>query len=87
MAELRRFFFDDGSSRKRWHIQQRGKQQIVHSGRLGLALKESASSFPSPAEARESVEKLIARKKRESYVEIASSRLEILAKRDFMRMI
>lgn len=56
MAELRRFFFDDGSSRKRWHIQQRGKQQIVHAGRLGRTLKESATAFPSPAEARLSVE-------------------------------
>lgn len=80
MAEQRRFFFDDGSSRKRWHIQQRGKQQIVHVGRLGRTLKESATSFPSPAEARQSVEKLIARKQREGYIEIDPSRLEISAK-------
>jgi len=80
MAELRRFFFDDGSSRKRWHVQQRGKQQIVHSGRLGRLLKESATSLPSPAEARQSALKLIARKKREGYVEIDPSRLEIIAK-------
>ena len=80
MAELRRFFFDDGSSRKRWHIQQRGKQQLVHFGRLGGGLMVPATSFPSSAEARQSALKLIARKTREGYVEIDPSRLEIAAK-------
>lgn len=78
MSNLRQFFFDDGSSRKRWHVQTRGKSQIVHFGRLGGALRESKKSFKSPAEASEQTEKLIAKKRRERYIEINPSRLEIV---------
>jgi predicted DNA-binding WGR domain protein len=78
MSDLRRFYFDDGKSRKRWHVEQQGKQQIVRFGRLGGSLQESQKSFPSPAEAKEQTEKLIAKKMREGYVEIDPTRLEIV---------
>lgn len=78
MSDLRRFYFDDGKSRKRWHVEQQGKRQIVHFGRLGGSLQESQKSFPSPAEAKEQTEKLIAKKRREGYIEIDPTRLEIV---------
>ncbi len=78
MSDLRRFYFDDGKSRKRWHVQQTGKRQIVHFGRLGGSLQESQKSFQSPAEAKEQTEKLIAKKRREGYLEIDPTRLEIV---------
>jgi len=78
MSDLKRFYFDDGSSRKRWQVRVKGKSQIVEYGRLGASLRESKKSFKTPAEAAEKTEKLIAKKKREGYTEINSSRLEIV---------
>lgn len=77
MPDLHRFYFDDGKSRKRWHVQTKGKSQIVGYGRLGGSLRESKKSFKSPKEAAEQTEKLIAKKVREGYVTINPSRLEI----------
>ncbi|MBS0202518.1 MAG: ankyrin repeat domain-containing protein [Planctomycetes bacterium] len=77
MSASRRFYFDDGRSRKRWHVQAQGKSQVVHYGRLGGSLRESKKAFKSPAEATEQTEKLIATKKREGYLEINPARLEI----------
>ncbi|MDB5341497.1 MAG: / family protein [Planctomycetaceae bacterium] len=78
MSDTRRFYFDDGKSRKRWHVQVTGKSQIVHYGRLGGSLRESKKSFKSPAEATEQTDKLIAKKRREGYIEINPARLEIV---------
>src|SRR5262245_6922563 len=78
MSDVRRFFFDDGTSRKRWHVQVQGKSHIVQFGRLGGSLKESRKSFETPAEAAKKSEELVAAKKREGYVEIDPTRLEIL---------
>ncbi len=75
MSDYRRFFFDDGSSRKRWHVRLKGKAQVVQYGRLGGSLRESKKSFETPAEAAEKTEKLIASKKRDGYIEINLSRL------------
>ena len=77
MSDVRRFFFDDGSSRKRWHVKTKGKSQLVEYGRLGGSLRESKKSFKSPAETKQQTEKLIAKKQREGYIEINPSRLEI----------
>lgn len=77
MPDLKRFYFDDGASRKRWHVQVRGKTQIVEFGRLGGSLRESKKVFKSPAAAVEQTAKLIQEKKREGYVEINPLRLEI----------
>ena len=77
MPNLRRFYFDDGSSRKRWHVQSKGKLQIVEYGRIGGSLRESKKSFKSPREAAASTETLIASKKRGGYIEINPSLLEI----------
>ncbi len=81
MSKLQRFFFDDGTSRKRWHVQQTGKQLIISFGRLGGSLRESKTSFSTPAEAREKAARLIAAKKKEGYVEIDASRLEIVPRK------
>jgi len=77
MSDLRRFYFDDGKSRKRWHVDVRGKTQTVEYGKLGGSLKESTKLFQSPTAAVEQTAKLIANKKREGYIEINPSRLEI----------
>ena len=78
---MRQFYFDDGSSRKRWHVAVKGKSQIVHYGRLGASLRESKKAFGTPAEAREQTEKLIAKKRREGYIEINPARLEIVPRK------
>jgi predicted DNA-binding WGR domain protein len=74
----RRFFFDDGSSRKRWHVTVTGKSQLVQYGKLGGSLREAKKAFKSPAEAIAMTDKLIATKVREGYVEVNPSRLEIV---------
>ena len=75
---MRRFYFDNGSSRKRWQVGVKGKSQIVAYGRLTGSLRESRKTFMSAAEAKETTEKLIARKKREGYIEVNPARLNIL---------
>ena len=71
MPDLHRFYFDDGTSRKRWHVQTKGKSQLVQYGRLGGSLRESKKSFKSPAEAAAQTQKLIAKKEREGFLESA----------------
>ncbi len=77
----RRFFYDDGKSRKRWHVSVQGKSLTVRFGRLTGKLRESKKSFKSPAEAQKNAEQLIAEKLREGYIEIDPSRLEIVRKK------
>lgn len=77
MSNTRRFYFDDGSSRKRWHVRLNGKSQVVEFGRLGAALRESKKTFRTPDEARINTDKLIAAKKRAGYIEINPALLEI----------
>lgn len=74
---MRRFFFDDGKSRKLWQIEIQGKKQVVRFGRIGATLKESIKTFSTPKEAKDATDKLIASKCKEGYVEIDVSRLEI----------
>jgi len=81
MSNLKRFYFDDGSSRKRWQVEVKGRSQIVQYGRLGASLRELKKSFKTPAEAAEDTEKLIAKKKRGGYIEVDPSRLEIVRKK------
>ncbi|MCA9068863.1 MAG: SMI1/KNR4 family protein, partial [Planctomycetaceae bacterium] len=77
MSNTTRFYFDDGSSRKRWHVRLNGKSQVVEFGRLGAALRESKRTFRTLDEARISTDKLIAAKKRAGYIEINPALLEI----------
>lgn len=77
MATLRRFYFDDGSSRKRWQVACRGKTQTVGYGRLGSDLRVIEKSFNSPADARESTASLIASKLKAGYIEINPTALAI----------
>jgi len=81
MPAQRRFFFDDGKSRKRWHVQQHGNEVIVHFGRLGGSLRESKTSFQSSTEAQEKIAQFIAAKRRAGYIEINASRLEIIPRK------
>ncbi|MFN3153051.1 ankyrin repeat domain-containing protein [Bremerella sp.] len=81
MSDFRRFFFDDGTSRKRWQVHMKGKTQTVRYGRLSGVLKESRKTFKSPKEAVEQTNKLIGRKTREGYIEINPSQLEIVRRK------
>jgi len=74
---LRKFFFDDGKSRKRWQILTKSQNQVINYGRLWGSLRESRKTYRSPAEAKAASAKLIAKKVRAGYVEIDPSRLEI----------
>ncbi len=77
MPVLRRFFFDDGSSRKHWNVKQRGKTQTVSYGRLGAKLRIAEKTFDSPTAARENTAKLIGDKLRAGYVEVDPSALTL----------
>lgn len=74
---MRRFFFDDGKSRKAWQIELQGKKQTVQFGRIGTSLRESVKIFATPTEAAEATNKLIVTKTTEGYVEIDARRLEL----------
>ncbi len=74
----RRFYFDDGKSRKRWQISQTGKSVATQFGRLTGALRESKKVTKSLGEAQKLFDQLIAEKLREGYVEVAPERLEII---------
>lgn len=77
MSLFKRFYFDDGASRKRWQVRLSGKSQVVEYGRLGGALREAKKTFKTPQEAAASTDKIIAAKKREGYIEINPASLEI----------
>jgi predicted DNA-binding WGR domain protein len=77
MSFFKRFYFDDGDSRKRWQVRVTGRAQIVAHGRLSGTLRESKKTFKSPKEALAAAEKLIATKKRAGYIEINPASLEI----------
>lgn len=74
----RRFYFDNGKSRKRWQISQKGKSVATQFGRLTGALRESKKVTKSPREAQKLIDQLIAEKLREGYVEVAPERLEVI---------
>lgn len=78
MSDFRRFFFDDGASRKRWQVQVKGKAQLVKYGRLTGSLREAKKTFKTPVEAAEDTARLIASKTRGGYIEVNPSRLEIV---------
>lgn len=78
MVTTRRFYFDDGKSRKRWLVTQSGKSITTQFGRLTGTLRESKKVAKSPAEAQKLFDQLITEKLRDGYVEVAPERLEVL---------
>ncbi len=74
----RRFYFDDGKSRKRWQITQSGKSVETQFGRLTGSLRESKKVAKSPAEAQKQFDQLVAEKLHEGYVEVDPKRLEVI---------
>lgn len=74
----RRFYFDDGKSRKRWQITQSGKTVATQFGRLTGELRESKKTAKSPAEAQKVYDQLVKEKLREGYVEVDPERLEVI---------
>ena len=73
----RRFFFDDGKSRKFWSITQRGKKQTTWHGRLGSTGRETTKTFPSASAAEADTAKLVSQKLRKGYIEIEPANLKI----------
>ncbi|MEQ8790563.1 MAG: SMI1/KNR4 family protein [Pirellulaceae bacterium] len=74
---LRRFFLDDGRSRKFWRIHTTGNSQTVHYGRLGSAGTKATKTFRSPGEAAASTAKLIRQKTQNGYQEVLPEMLSI----------
>lgn len=68
MAE--RYYFDDGTSRKHWSLQQRGRKVTTVSGRTGTNGREVVREFDTPKAAREDAAKRIAIKERAGYVRV-----------------
>ncbi len=76
-SPLRRFFVDDGNSRKFWHIHTKGNSQTTRYGRLGATGSESTKSFDSADKAKASTEKLIGQKLKKGYSEVLPDLLTI----------
>lgn len=76
--QTRRFYFDDGKSRKRWQITQTGKSIATQFGRLTGTLRESKKVTKSASEAQNLFDQLVMEKLREGYVEVAPERLEVI---------
>lgn len=74
----RRFYFDNGKSRKRWLITQSGKSVATQFGRLTGALRDSKKVAKSPVEAQKFFDQLVAEKLREGYIEVNPKRLEVI---------
>lgn len=66
---MRRFEFDDGSSKKFWEIQVDGESYTVHYGRLGTNGQTSTKVFSDAAEAEKKAASAIASKVKKGYVE------------------
>ncbi|MBM4076399.1 MAG: WGR domain-containing protein [Planctomycetes bacterium] len=70
MSTTRRFYFDDGVSRKRWQITSNGSTQTVKYGRLTGRLEGSSKKFKSSSDAESNSQKIIAEKRRKGYIEV-----------------
>ena len=63
----RRYYFDDGSSRKFWSISQQGAKQTIEYGRLGSAGRPLEKKFSTERAAVDDTNKLIAEKVEKGY--------------------
>lgn len=85
MQSTRRFFFDNGQSRKRWWLTVAGNMLSVQSGRITGKLRFSEKSYSSSEEAKTQADLMILRKRREGYIEVEPSRLEIVRNKGLRR--
>ena len=67
----RYFEFVEGNSSKFWQVSQSGSEMATHWGRIGTAGQSKTKTFADAAAAAKQVEKLIAEKTGEGYVEKA----------------
>jgi predicted DNA-binding WGR domain protein len=68
-SQPRHFEYVGGSSAKFWEVSQSGCDMTTRWGRIGSAGQSKTKSFPDEAAATKAVERLIAEKTGEGYVE------------------
>ncbi len=77
-TSLRRYYFDDGSSRKFWSISQQGATQTIEYGRLGSTGRPIEKKFSTETAAIADTAKLIAEKVAKGYKLIDPSLLRLV---------
>lgn len=68
-AGWKRYYFDDGQTRRFWYVRIRGQQQTVVQGRIGTSGSARTTSFDSPKQARQHAEKLRQKKRSDGFIE------------------
>jgi len=66
----RYFEFKDEKSNKFWEVSSSGKKMTVRYGKIGVIGQTLAKEFASPRDASAELEKGIAKKLKEGYVEV-----------------
>jgi DNA ligase-1 len=69
MSKPRYFEYVEGTSSKFWEVSQSGNEMTTRWGRIGSTGQSKTKSFADEAAAAKQVEKLIAEKTREGYIE------------------
>ena len=72
----RYFEFKDEKSNKFWEISQNSSKMIVRYGKIGVLGQTLTKEFSSPKEATIQVEKSIAKKLKEGYLEVETQKIE-----------
>jgi predicted DNA-binding WGR domain protein len=70
---MRRFECQEGTANKFWEVEVDGTELTVQYGPIGTTGKTQTKSFASADEARAEAEKLVSRKLRKGYVEVAGA--------------
>ena len=70
------FEFKDEKSNKFWEISQNSSKMIVRYGKIGVLGQTLTKEFSSPKEATIQVEKSIAKKLKEGYLEVETQKIE-----------
>lgn len=61
--------YEDGTSKKFWHVQTDGSQVTVTFGRIGTAGQSQTKAYPTPADAEKEAAKQAASKMKKGYAE------------------
>ena len=73
-SKLRHFELIKGKSAKFWEIEPIASGYRVHYGRIGSDGQTTDKTFPDVEAAHEAIEKIVAEKLEEGYVEVAAHR-------------
>lgn len=79
----RRFYFDDGETRRFWYIRSKGATQEIAQGDLGTDGKSTTKKRKSPKLAREAVQQAVDAKLAEGWIEYAPEDIQYVTKHRF----